>query len=182
MTERAIGFRPMTEEDLRLVHEWLRRPHVQRWWNDRPSYEGVRDRYLPAIEGTDPTDLYIAHLDGRPIGFVQTYLVSSYPGFARLVGAGEGVAGMDLLIGEEELTGRGLGTELIRRFAEEVVFANPATSACLADPHVENLASIRAFEKAGFRIVDEIVDPEDGEDHYVVRRERADTSLSPDIS
>ena len=61
---------------------------------------------------------------------------------------------------------------MIGRFVEEVVFAPPTTVACLADPDVQNVASIRAFEKAGFRIVGELVDPEDGEHHVVVRRDR----------
>ena len=55
----------------------------------------------------------------------------------------------------------------------KLVFALPTTTSCLADPDVRNVASIRAFEKAGFRVVDEIVDPEDGERHAVVRRDRA---------
>ena len=173
MERSTLLFRPMTADDLRLVHEWLQRPHVRRWWKDRDTYELTAARYLPAIEGKDPTDLYIALLDEQPIGFVQTYLVSDYPGYAKLVGAGEGVAGVDLLIGDEELTGQGIGSELLRRFVDEVVFASPAITACLADPDVQNVASIRAFENAGFRIVDEIVGPEDGEDHFVVRRERS---------
>ncbi len=172
LMERAIRFRPMEPDDLRLVHEWLQRPHVQRWWSERETYEEVAEHYLPAIEGKEPTDLYIAFLDEEPIGFVQTYLVSDYPDYAALVGAGEGVAGVDLLIGDEELTGQGIGSDVLRRFVEEVVFASPTTIACLADPDVRNVASIRAFEKAGFRLVDEIVDAEDGQRHAVVRRDR----------
>jgi RimJ/RimL family protein N-acetyltransferase len=37
---------------------------------------------------------------------------------------------------------------------------------------VRNTASLRAFEKAGFRAVREFVDPEDNELHTLVRRER----------
>lgn len=170
--QRALRFRPMEADDLRLVHEWLQRPHVKQWWSDRETYEEVAEHYLPAIEGEEPTDLYIVLLDEQPIGFVQTYLVSAYPDYAALVGAGEGVAGVDLLIGDQELTGEGIGSEILRRFVEKIVFAPPTTTACLADPDLRNVASIRAFEKAGFRVVDEIVDPEDGERHAVVRRDR----------
>jgi RimJ/RimL family protein N-acetyltransferase len=51
-----------------------------------------------------------------------------------------------------------------------VVFASPATIGCVAGPDVRNVASIRAFEKAGFRAVKEFV--EDGEPHTLLRRER----------
>ena len=162
----------MEPADLRLVYEWLQRPHVKRWWRDRETYDEVVEHYLPSIEGTDPTDLYLALLDEEPISFVQTYLVSDYPDYAALIGVGEGVAGVDLLIGDEELTGQGIGTEILSRFVEEVVFAPPTTIGCVADPDVLNLASIRAFEKAGFHVVKEFVDLEDGELHTLVRRDR----------
>lgn len=168
----AISFRLMTRDDLPLVHEWHQRPHVVRWWTVRKTFEETEEHYLPTIEGTEPTDHYLALLDGEPLGMIQTYLVSDYPDFAALIGEGEGTAGLDLFIADESMTGRGLGTELIRRFVEEIVFAPPATIACIADPDVRNTASLRAFEKAGFRKVGELVDPEDGELHALVRRER----------
>jgi RimJ/RimL family protein N-acetyltransferase len=37
---------------------------------------------------------------------------------------------------------------------------------------VENAPSIRAFEKAGFRVVGEFVDPGDGKRHALVRLDR----------
>lgn len=166
----------MEEGDLRLLHEWLQRPHVRRWWKDRETYDEIVEHYLPSIEGTDPTDLYLAVLDEQPISFVQTYLVSDYPDYAALIGEGEGVAGVDLLIGDEELTGQGIGSEILRRFVDEIVFALPSTTSCVADPDVQNVASIRAFEKAGFSVVKEFVDPEDGQTHALVRRERADSA------
>ena len=170
MDELALRFRPLTAEDLLPVYEWLRRPHVQRWWSDRETYEEVVEHYLPSIEGEEPTDHYVVLLEEQSIGFVQPYLVSDHPDSAALVGVGEGVAGVDLLIGEEALTGQGLGTEIIRSFVEEIVFAAPTTIGCIADPDVRNVASIRAFEKAGFRLVKEFV--EDGELHALVRRDR----------
>jgi RimJ/RimL family protein N-acetyltransferase len=168
-----VGFRPLREADLRLVHEWLQREHVRRWWDEHEMYEDVVEHYLPAIEGRKPTDLYLILLDDRPAGFIQAYLVSDHPEFAELVGVGAGVAGVDLFIAEEELTGKGLGTEVLRRFVDDVVFAEPGTVACIADPDVRNVASIRAFEKAGFRRVGEFVDPNDGENHALVRLDRS---------
>jgi RimJ/RimL family protein N-acetyltransferase len=166
-------FRPMTRDDLPLVHEWHQRPHVVRWWTVRKTFEEVEEHYLPTIEGTEPTDHYIALLEDEPVGMIQSYQVSDYPDWEALTGVGPSVAGIDLFIADEALTGRGIGTEMIRRFVDEVVFAEPATTACVADPDVQNLASMRAFEKAGFRVVREFVDPEDGELHALVRRDRA---------
>lgn len=168
----AITFRLMTRDDLPLVHEWHQRPHVVRWWTAHTTFEETENHYLPTIDGAEPTQHYLALLDGEPLGMVQTYLVSDYPDFAALTEEGEGTAGLDLFIGDEEQTGLGLGTELIERFLSEIVFARPETRACIADPDLENSASMRAFEKAGFRKVRELVDPEDGQVHALMRRER----------
>ena len=56
---------------------------------------------------------------------------------------------------------------------EEIVFARPGTTAVTADPDKRNVASIRAFEKAGFRVVREFHDPEDDAPHVLVRRARS---------
>ena len=172
MSGLALRFRPVQREDLPLLHEWLQRPHVRRWWTDRETYDEVVARYLPAIEGSDPTDLHLALLDERPIGFLQTYLVADYPDHAATVGIEDGAAGVDLLLADAELTGRGIGSEMLRRYVEEIVFARPETLCCLADPEAENAASVRAFEKAGFRVVREYLDPADGRLHALVRRDR----------
>jgi len=168
----AITFRPMSRDDLPLVHEWHQRPHVQEWWVERKTFEETEAHYGPTIDGVEPTDHYIALLDGEPFGLIQTYLVSDYPDYAALIEEGEGTAGVDLYIADPANTGRGLGTEMLRRFVEEIVFARPETVAVTADRDVRNRASIRAFEKAGFLRVRELVDPQDDELHVLVRRDR----------
>ena len=167
-----VGFRPLRDADLPLVHEWLGREHVRRWWGERGDLQRTIDHYGPSLDGRDPTDLYAILVGGRDAGMIQTYIVADYPDYAALVGVGEDVAGLDLFLGEDELLGRGLGTEIIRRFVSEVVWSRAAAHACVADPDVENISSLRAFEKAGFRRVGEFVDPDDGRPHALVRRDR----------
>ena len=168
----AISFRLMTRDDYPLLLEWHQRPHVEQWWTKRTTLEEIEEHYGPTIDGTEPTDHYLALLDGEPLGMVQTYLVSDYPDYAALIGEGAGAAGVDLFIGDETMTGRGLGTEMLERFVDEIVFARPETAACTADPSKRNIASVRAFEKAGFRAVREFHDPEDNEPHVLVKRDR----------
>jgi RimJ/RimL family protein N-acetyltransferase len=169
-----IGFRRLGVEDLPLLHEWLQRGHVRRWWDEHQTYEEVAAHYLPAIRGTDPTDLYVIELDGQAAGFIKTYLVSDYPDYAALVDVGEQVAGVDLFLANADQTGRGLGSRVLDAFVNDVVFASPTIRACIADPAVENAASIRAFEKAGFTRVREIREPTDEHPlHMLMRREKA---------
>ena len=168
-----IGFRPLTADELPLLYEWLQRKHIQRWWTDRETYDEVVRHYLPAIEGSEPTDLYLILLAGLPVGFIQTYRVSDYPEYRDLVAVEEGVAGIDLFVAEPELTGRGLGSEALRRFVADIVFSDPEIHACIADPDAENVVSLRAFEKAGFRVVRRFVDPNDHDRlHALLRLDR----------
>lgn len=168
--DAPLSFRAMELDDLRLVHEWVQRPHVRRWWSKHETYDEVRDTYAPAIEGSDPTDLYLVLLGRREVGLIQTYLVADYPEYASLIGRGEGTAGVDLFIADSELTGKGLGSEILRRFVAQIVFAEPTTRHCVAGPEAANVASVRAFEKAGFRVVGGFV--EDGNESLLLQLER----------
>ncbi len=161
-----IGFRPMTAEDLRLLHTWLQREHVKRWWRDTETYEEVVEHYLPGLE-----EHYVIAVDGRPVGMIQTYFVADYPEWQQIVEeGGDGVAGVDLLIGEEELTGRGLGPRILEAFLRDVVFRRPDTTACVATVEEANRRSWRAFEKAGFHHVRDV--EEDGLPHRLMRIDR----------
>jgi aminoglycoside 6'-N-acetyltransferase len=135
----VIEFRPLEQTDLPLLRKWLERDHVRRWWRDPIDEELAHE-----LSGR-----YVIVVDGRPAGMIQTH-------------EGE----VDLLIGEEELTGRGLGPRILMRFVDElagrgVVFA-----------HVEegNRRSWRAFEKAGFRHVRDV--EEGGLPHRLMRLDR----------
>jgi len=168
----AITFRPVTRDDFPLLLKWHVRPHVERWWNTRRTMEEIEEHYGPTVDGTEPTGHYVALLDGEPFGMIQSYLMADYPDWAETTGESTDAAGVDLFIGDESLTGQGLGTEMLERCVQEIVFARPETTAVAADPNVRNTASVRAFEKAGFLAVREFVDPTDGELHVLVRRER----------
>src|SRR5579863_10334227 len=116
-----IAFRPCTRDDLPTVAGWLARPHVARWWQEDPDPDAVRARYLPCVDGSDPTELLILEAGGTPAGFFQRYLIADDPSWAAtLRGTGQpdvgAAAGIDYLIGEAGLTGRGLGTAAIAAF------------------------------------------------------------------
>jgi aminoglycoside 6'-N-acetyltransferase len=164
----VIEFEPLRHEHLPLLHEWLEREHVRRWWRD--DLDDSITEYAKAIDGLDPSDHYLILLDGRPVGMIETYLVADFPEWDTIVEVGVGVAGVDLLIGEEDLTGQGLGPRVLEAFGRKVVFARPGTHACVAAVDEENRPSWRAFEKAGFRYVRDV--EEEGRPHRLMRLDR----------
>ena len=162
-----IGFEAFRHEHLPLLRDWLGREHVRRWWRDPDESLGHADE---ALAGRDATEYHLIALDGRPVGLIQTYLVSNNPEWELVVGPGEGLAGVDLLIGEEAATGRGVGPQVLEQFTRDVVFARPETQACVATVEEANRRSWRAFEKAGFKHVRDV--EEGGLPHRLMRLER----------
>jgi aminoglycoside 6'-N-acetyltransferase len=163
----VIAFEPLRADDLPLLREWLGREHVRRWWRDGgQSLQHAED----ALAGRDRTRYFVIVLDGRPVGMIQTYLLGDEPDWAALVGEEADAAGVDLLIGEEDAVGRGLGPRVLQQFAREIVFANPETNAVVATVEEANRRSWRAFEQAGFRHVHDV--DEDGLPHRLMRLER----------
>jgi aminoglycoside 6'-N-acetyltransferase len=163
----VIEFEPLRREHLELLRGWLDRPHVRLWWRDPEESLG---HAADSLAGRDPTSYYLIVVDDRAVGVIETYLVSDYPEWDAVVGPGEGVAGVDLLIGEEDAIGRGLGPRVLAQFARKVVFARPETQAVVATVEEPNRRSWRAFETAGFRHVRDV--EEDGLPHRLMRLER----------
>lgn len=133
-------FAALTYEDLPLLHRWLAEPHVARWW-------GEPEDWGPSIEGIDPTHAYIVHLNGDPIGLIQTYRWADYSKEAAAVGAGPEDAGIDYLIGDSSLIGQGIGPEMLRAFIDEVIGSGVPLQVNVA---VANRRSWRCLERLGF--------------------------------
>jgi aminoglycoside 6'-N-acetyltransferase len=163
-----VAFPPLREEDVFLVERWLQEDHVARWWHE-PVEEAIEKRYA-GIEGRRPTRQFLIELDGRAAGMIQTYLVRDHPEWQELVQVGDDVAGVDLMIGEPDLVGHGLGSRVLTAFVRDVVFADPSTNAVVASVEEPNRRSWRAFEKAGFRHVRDV--EEDGLPHRLLRLDR----------
>jgi RimJ/RimL family protein N-acetyltransferase len=163
----VIAFEPLRREHLALLRDWLDREHVRRWWRDGgKSLEHAED----ALDGRDPTRYFLILLERRPIGMIETYLVADNPDWGATIGEGEGAAGLDLFIGEEDAIGRGVGPLVLAQFARDVVFARPETQAVVATVEEANRRSWRAFERAGFRHARDV--EEDGLPHRLMRLER----------
>jgi aminoglycoside 6'-N-acetyltransferase len=155
----VIEFRPVADSDLPRLRAWLEREHVALWWRD--------DR---AEDQLDPDEHFVVELDGVPVGMIQTYLVDDYPEWKEVVGDEPDLAGVDLLIGEADLIGAGLGPRVIGQFTREIVLARPETLAVVATVEEANRRSWRAFEKAGFRHVRDVT--EEGRPHRLMRLDR----------
>lgn len=181
-TPSTVSFRPLARDDFARLRDWLNEPHVAAWWGagtgpdglggagaDAATLPAVEAAYGPALDGTDPTANYVIVVDGAPVGLIQWYQLGDYPDYAAAIGEADG-AGIDLLIGEPSMIGRGLGPTVIDRFVTDVVFAVSDVARCVTGPDPENTRSVRAFARAGFGWVrDAVVPGQPGEEHVMVR-------------
>jgi RimJ/RimL family protein N-acetyltransferase len=142
------------------MHEWLNQPHVAHWWDDRTSLAVIEQDFGPLLDQQSTTRPYIVLGDGAPIGYIQSYVA---------MGSGDGwwedeqdpgVRGIDQFLAHPGDLGRGLGTEMVRAFVNEL-FADPAVTRIQTDPSPENLRAIRCYEKSGFHAV-RVIDTPDG--------------------
>ena len=167
-----ISFRPMQRSDLLLLQRWLSAPHVDAWWHQAVDLAGVVAKYGPRIDGVEPTHVFMIEHDGRAVGWIQWYRWRDYRAHADQLGAELTASGIDLAIGEVEMLGRGIGSAALRLFVERVVFADAAIGACIRDPEERNTRSLRAFEKAGFKVERTIRLEGESHDRRVVRLDR----------
>ncbi len=143
----SYGFRPLTHEDMPLLARWLVMPHVAAWWGDKEmEMKGIAE----TIDSVD-TEPFIIELDGKPIGYIQSYDPHLDDGENPFQDQPTGTLGIDQFIGEPELVGKGHGTRLITEFVE-MLFEEGAPRVIL-DPDPANKAAVRTYEKVGFRPV-----------------------------
>ena len=149
-------FRPMSADDLPLVHVWLATPHVRQWWTDAADFD---------LEDEPGFEQFIVVAGDRPFAYLQCYEQNRWPenGLGRhpLL-----TRGIDQFIGEPGMLNSGHGSAFVRAFVDALLTAG--TPRVITDPSVANARAIRAYEKAGFR-KDREVDTPDGRALLMIR-------------
>jgi aminoglycoside 6'-N-acetyltransferase len=149
----VLEFRLVTRNDLPLLAEWLTRPHVREteWGIHDPL--AVDADFGVSIDGPDRANLWLVINNGRPVGMIQDYLLGDNPAWLadlRDTRPDPATVGIDYLIGEPDLIGKGLGTRMIAQFLTTVWERYAEAPAILAAVDVANRRSWRALEKSGF--------------------------------
>ncbi len=93
--------------------------------------------------------MFVIEAGGTPAGLIQCYRLADYPDWEMTMNV-PNAAGIDYLIGDERLTGSGLGSRAIRAFTDLVFERYPEVDAVVAAPQQENVASWKALENAGY--------------------------------
>lgn len=153
-------FDPRRHRD--LLRAWLGEPHVSRFW-------GEPERALSATLRREPGTNALILVDGRPVGYVCWQRPSSMElAEAGLSDLPPGLVDIDILIGDPQQAGRGVGPRALavllgRLGSEGTTHAGVGTA-------VDNRRAIRAYEKAGFRPFREFREEGSGQCLYMVAK------------
>ena len=151
--KEEILIRDLTADDLPLLLKWLTDERVLAYYEGRDvrfTMDSLAAHFLEEIPGGFRV---IFEYGNIPVGYGQAYRLSGasfeeygYPDTGRVVYA------MDQFIGEPDWWNKGIGTSFLKLMAEYLK-KEKAAGILLLDPHKNNFRAIRAYEKAGFRII-----------------------------
>jgi aminoglycoside 6'-N-acetyltransferase len=148
--------------DMARMARWLNEPHVKQWWNpDEPpmTAERAAAKYRERAHPSSPTTPCVVELSGRPIGYMQFYRWASWSREAEVMSIpfGEGSYGVDIFIGETDALDDGLGSHAVDLLCRHLFDARDASDVTLTT-ELANPRAQRAYEKAGFRKVAQVLD------------------------
>ncbi len=163
-----VTLRPLADADLPTLHRWLNEPGVIRWWEGDPvDWPSVVSQYGSAR--TEPGDHWIASaaVDGATIdiGWIQAWSVADYPEAATAwaqLDPPSALWGVDYLVGEPGLRGRGLGQAMIAAAIDLLFRRSQDLPEIWSDPALANTASWGALQAAGFEPVGVVAGEPDG--------------------
>ncbi len=173
---KNISFRKLQLQDLPLMYKWLNQPHVHEWYDKdkQNTLEEITKRYGPKIKGEKPTDCYLVFYEDKPVAYIQTYKVNDWPEFGDYVGYDDHTASIDLFIGEVSFMGQGVGSLMIRKFLQEVVFKDSDIKTCIIGPEPNNIRAIKSYQKAGFRYAKTVQIPNEKDQTYIMELKKED--------
>ena len=152
-----LRIRTLTEEDFPLMLKWLTDDRVLQFYGGRDkkyTLETLKEHYTEPWK--DEVIRVIIEYNGQPIGYGQIYkmydeLYDDYH-YPR---SNEIVYGMDQFIGEVDYWSKGIGTKYTKMIFDFLKKERKA-DAVILDPHQDNSRAIRMYQKAGFRIVEDL--------------------------
>lgn len=161
ITYDNLRIRTLSEEDFPLMLKWLTNERVLEFYGGRDkkyTLETLKEHYTEPWE--DEVIRVIIEYDGKSIGYGQIYkmydeLYDDYH-YPR---SNDIVYGMDQFIGEVDYWSKGIGTKYTKMVFEFLKKERNA-DAVILDPHQNNSRAIRMYQKAGFRIIEDLPEHE----------------------
>lgn len=160
-----INFKCMQPSDFKQIYDWIQQPHVSKWWSDPRDWSEFRLKFQNKLE-SPYRSCFIIYEDDKPIGYIQSYVANKFPEWPS---EPAGTYGMDLFIGDGNYIGKGYGSHIVALFVQEL-FKRPDVMRVIINPDIDNIAAIKAYERAGFRKIGKIHRPSETEILMEIKR------------
>lgn len=146
-----VRLRPLTEDDWPLLYAWNADPEVL-YYSEGADVERWEPGQVRMIYRTvsQHAFCFIIEYDGSSIG--ECWLEEMNLQRVLDMFPGQDIRRIDLMIGEKGFWGMGIGTEAIRLLTD-FGFRLGTQAIYIPDVAGYNLASLRAFQKAGYSVV-----------------------------
>lgn len=143
--ETIVSLAVVEDRHVPIVLAWFEAPHVRRWWGD-PRVNASELIWHRKAGGGSGCRLIRA--GGAPVGYVQWTEAGRYFGSERH-GLPLDTIDIDILIGEADMTGRGIGSRALALAVETICAGAPPPLISLVTAQ-DNARAIAAYEKIGF--------------------------------
>lgn len=153
-----IEFKPMDENDLTLLYQWFKVPHILQWYakGEKYSYEMIKEKYLPRISDATIRNFIIYDYD-KPVGYIQFYFVVYHlpdgivdDSHSLFVDYNKNeIVGIDLFIADKSYLHTGFSSEALKLFIKAHI--NNKIKAILVDPSKKMLLLFHFFRKMVLR-------------------------------
>lgn len=159
--DNDLRIRTLTENDFPFLYKWLTDERVLEFYGGRDkkyNLETIKEHYTEPWE--DEVIRVIIEYKGKPVGYGQIYKMYDelYKDYHYLK-TNEIVYGMDQFIGEPDYWSKGIGTKYIKMIFDFLKKERNA-NAVILDPHQNNPRAIKSYQKAGFRIIEDLPEHE----------------------
>ena len=161
ITDNDIRIRTLTDKDYPLLLKWLTDEKILEFYEGRDkkyTLEEIKKHF--SEKWKDEVFRVVIEYQNKPIGYGQIYkmydeLYDDYH-YPR---SNEIVYGMDQFIGESDYWSKGIGTKYTKMIFDFLKKERNA-DAVILDPHQNNPRAIRMYQKAGFRIIEDLPEHE----------------------
>lgn len=140
---RNYRFRRLTPDDLPLMRQWLRMPHVRVWWGDVERNIALM---MQDMESED-INMQVVELIDRPFAYLHHHDARAFamPQFADL---SLGTRAMNTFVGDPDFMGQGHAVGYVGACVNDLRIQYPMVAAA---PNSTDARLIGIYAQAGFR-------------------------------
>ena len=147
----GVSLRVASEVDADLLVAWHAEPDIARQWGHETF---THDEMLERLRRVY-VDPYVIEEGGEPVGYIQAWFDDD-----------PSRAGLDMFL-IASARGRGLGSDAARTLTRWVL-AQPSVHRVMVDVYLSNIAAVKAWQKAGFRVVAHEAPDEENEEPWLL--------------